>query len=140
MLILALVGLAVSLYLSYSKLLGVPVSCSLLSGCQAVEESKYSEIFGIPVAFLGVLFYMFLIISTFIRISEKYQTILTKLIFFATLIGFIYSIYLTYLELFVIFAICIYCVTSAVTSTGLFFVSLYENMVLSRNQNIKKYE
>jgi len=131
-LIFALVGLIVSLYLSYTKLSGVPIQCNILSGCQTVESSTYSIMFGIPVAVYGVIFYLSLVIATFFRVSAKYRFLVTKLIFIATVFGFLFSIYLTYLELYVIFAICIYCVLSAVISTILFFISLYETIMDSR--------
>ena len=133
-LFLAMLGLITSMYLTYSKLSGIPVRCSILSGCQTVEKSKYAVMFGIPVAFFGVLFYLSLIIATFLRTNEKYQQVITKLIFFATIVGFVFSIYLTYLELFVILAICIYCVISALTSTALFFIGLYENIIIRNNK------
>lgn len=128
-LILSLIGLLVSAYLSYSKLSGIPVKCSLLTGCETVEQSSYSMIFGIPVAVLGLVFYLSLIISTFFRVNINYKDLISKFVLIATAFGFIFSLYLTYLELYVIFAICAYCVLSALVSTGLFFVSIYENIV-----------
>jgi uncharacterized membrane protein len=139
-LLLILVGLIVSGYLAYAKFSGIPVNCSILSGCQTVEQSKYSVMFGVPVAVYGVLFYLGLIFATFIRINQKYKNLVTKLILLATTFGFLFSVYLTYLELYVIFAICVYCVVSAIISTALFFLSLYENIVVSSFLRFKKEE
>jgi len=133
LLIFSIIGLIVSIYLSYSTLSGIPVKCSLLSGCQTVEQSSYSRIFGIPVAIFGVLFYLTLIFFVFIRVDKKYQELISKFILYITTLGFLFSIYLTYLELYVIYAICMYCVLSAVASTGLFFISMYENITEYKN-------
>jgi len=133
LLIFAIIGLIVSLYLSYSTLSGIPVKCSLLSGCQIVEQSSYSRVFGIPVAVFGVLFYLTLIIGVFMRVDKKYQSLITKYMLYITTLGFLFSVYLTYLELYVIHAICMYCVISAIASTSLFFISMYENIKEYKN-------
>lgn len=131
-LFLACIGLVISMYLSYSEIIGIAPECSVISGCETVQESEYSHILGVPVAFLGVLFYISLVFASFLRLNIKFEKLLTKLLFLATLIGVLFSAYLTYIELYVIFAICIYCVLSAVVSVLLFFVSLYENMKKSQ--------
>ena len=127
-LFLAVIGLLISIYLSYSEIVGIPPKCTLLTGCEIVQESVYSHIFGVPVAFFGVLFYIFLISMTFIRLRFEFKKILAKVLLFITFLGFLFSIYLTYIELYIIFAICVYCVLSAIVSTLLFFTSLYENI------------
>ena len=100
---LSIAGILVSLYLTYAKLTATPLIC-LDKGCGIVQNSKYSEIFGIPVALLGVLYYFAMFIFVF-KDMEK----LAKL---SAITGIIFSVYLTYLELFVIDAICTWCVIS----------------------------
>jgi len=139
-LILGLLGLFISLYLTYTKISGTSPQCNLLSGCETVEQSSYSEVYGIPVALFGALFYLGIIVATFIRVIKKYKEVISKLLLIATFIGFIYSMYLTYLEVYVIFAICIYCVASAIISTALFFLNLYENIVISKLRLRNNYE
>lgn len=115
---LAVCGIAVSLYLTYVKLTGSPIKCTVGS-CDIVQNSKYAELFGIPVAVFGVLFYFLLFLFTY------YKTyVLLKL---WSLWGFIFSLYLTYLEIYVIKEICQWCVISAVLSTVAFFVALSIN-------------
>ncbi|MBC8100034.1 MAG: hypothetical protein H7Y11_11375 [Armatimonadetes bacterium] len=55
-LLLVLVGIGISGYLSYVKLTDVPMVCAANSvfNCEAVQSSAYSRIFGIPIAWLGL--------------------------------------------------------------------------------------
>ncbi len=111
--ILTIIGLLDSIYLSWLKLGRDEISCA--GGCDEVNSSIYAEIFGIPVAVLGVFAYIIILIILLLKNKNdfwnEYSTII---VFIFSLIGVIYSIYLTYLELFVIHAICPYCVVSAV--------------------------
>lgn len=108
--LIAVVGIAISAYLTWSHLRGVaPVCVGGGSGCDTVQTSRYSEILDIPVAALGLLAYAALLLSAVIR-GEKSAL----LGLFVALLGTLFSAYLTWLELFVIHAICQWCVVSAV--------------------------
>lgn len=107
---LAVAGLLISAYLTWSHLRGVaPVCVGGSSGCETVQTSRYSEILGIPVAALGLLAYAALLLSAALR-DER--AVLLGL--FVALVGTLFNAYLTYLELFVIRAICQWCVANAV--------------------------
>lgn len=110
---LALAGIFVSLYLTYTKFSNTKVICSF-GNCNVVQNSEYSTLLGIPVALLGVIYY-FLIFSLIFYKKSKF-------LFVVTLFGFLYSMYLTYLEIFVIKAICQWCVVSAVIATASFLI------------------
>ena len=112
---LSILGLAVSLYLTYVKLTNSPVRCKFGS-CEIVQNSEYAAIYGVPVAILGVLFYFILFALTYYQKME-YLKLWTG-------IGFAFSLYLTYIELFVIHAICEWCVLSAVFATLAFLIAL----------------
>ena len=103
--LLCIAGILVSMYLSYTKVTSSSIVCGY-EGCNKVQASKYSEIFGIPMGFFGIGFYFVL----FALINKNK----TKLVKYLLLWGIIYSTYLTYLELFVIKAICAWCVSSFV--------------------------
>lgn len=107
--VLAVAGLLISAYLTWSHLRGVaPVCVGGSSGCETVQTSRYSEILGVPVALLGVFAYAALLLSATLR-DER--AILFGL--FVALVGTLFNAYLTYLELFVIQAICQWCVANA---------------------------
>jgi uncharacterized membrane protein len=134
--IIALVGLLDSLYLTYQHFTFKSIEvCPIFGGCNEVLISKYSEIFDIPTAFFGVLFYSGVIVFTMLFIKLR-QVLYVKLLMAITTFGFLFTLWLVYLQLFVINAICFYCMISAVTSTTLFVfaILLYKLGLHSRSQ------
>lgn len=113
-LFLAILGVGIAGYLTYSSVIGGQVVCGL-SSCGVVNSSEYSKFLGIPVSILGLAFYLSLIVLLFLK--QK------KLFFLATLVGVIFSAYLTYLEAFVIHAWCQWCILSAWISASLFIIA-----------------
>jgi uncharacterized membrane protein len=122
-LVMAGLGLIDSIYLSWAKLTPGSVICSDSGSCDAVQNSPYSEIGGIPIALIGAFSYALII--AILAFEERIQGDLPLLAVFGLgLVGVIYSAYLTYLEIAVIHAICPYCVASAVLITGVLLVSI----------------
>lgn len=109
-----LAGTAIAGYLAAIRFLGEPPVCGPSRGCATVAASQYSEVLGIPVAFLGLGVSLVLVACSVLwwRRAER-QALLAAylLLLFATLIvgG------LTYLELFVIEAICVWCAAYAIS-------------------------
>ena len=119
MLVMALVGIADTAYLTADYFLGTGVKCLLLEGCEVVLTSSYSRMFGIPLAFFGLGFYM--LIFVLVSAADIYESKLVyKAILSAGIVGFLFSLYLLYLQIFVIEALCIYCLTSLLSSTVIF--------------------
>jgi uncharacterized membrane protein len=107
--ILALVGLGVASYLTYIHYQGIDPACGLGANCIKVQTSEWSKLAGVPVALLGLIGYVLILVSLFI--PGETGLMMGALI---ALTGFGFSAYLTYRELFSIYAICEWCVTSAV--------------------------
>ena len=122
---LAILGLAASAYLTYTHFTDSALAgCTETSGavnCGKVTTSAQSVVFGIPVAVLGLAFYVFLvaIMSPFAWRSRRREIALVRLLSLVVGIGFV--LYLLYAELFQIDAICLYC-TSVHIITFLLFV------------------
>lgn len=117
--ILALLGLGVAVYLAYVEITHVEAICGPIGECNIVQSSPYAQIFGMPIAVLGVLFYL---VVGFLWAGQKYLPgrwagLAGVELLGLTLAGLLFSIYLTWLELFVIQAICAWCVSSAVITT-----------------------
>ena len=124
-LVTALIGLIDSLYLTWLKVGKDEIIC--IGGCDVVNASKYSEIFGIPIAIFGALSYIAILgVILFWDRWNLIANMASYLFFGITLVGVLYSAYLTYLELAVIHAICPFCVVSAVVMLILFFISIVE--------------
>jgi uncharacterized membrane protein len=116
--VLTLLGLGVAGYLTYVHYEGIAPVCST-GGCERVQASSYSEIGAVPVALLGLIGYVGIGLSLFVKGDAG-----RALTFLLALIGFGFSAYLTYLELFVIDAVCQWCVASAVLMTALLVTSI----------------
>lgn len=122
---LSIIGLIDSVYLLWIKISGATAICSGFGDCDSVNNSQYSEFFGIPIALLGGFFYLtimaLLVLEWYRVIPSEWVRILT---FGLTVIAVLYSIYLTYLEIAVLEAICPFCVVSAVVAILLLIASL----------------
>jgi uncharacterized membrane protein len=115
LLVLVVAGLGISSYLTYTHWAHASVACGGIGSCNEVNSSRYAEVAGIPVAFLGALSYLALIASALAWLWWRPSGPAWPVMSFwgLSLVGSLYSAYLTYVEVFVLEAICIYCVASA---------------------------
>ena len=123
--VLAVIGIGVSLYLGSVEASGTEAVCGPVGDCNAVQQSEYATIFGIPVGILGIIGYGILLVGWIVAKTAKgrladFGMIAAALIAFG---GTLFSIYLTFLEPFVIGATCMWCLTSAVAITGLLWLT-----------------
>lgn len=104
--VLALAGIAVSalaLHAHYSTGLE-PCDINARWDCGIVNHSRYSMIYGFPVAIVGILGYAIIALSAFFR--QRWLTILLSVI------GLIFAIHLSLIEAHVLEVWCLYCVIS----------------------------
>jgi len=89
-----------------------------------VNNSVYAKIYGVPVAFIGLVGYLTLfgLALAALQATGPGQRRLLVLSFVLALGGVGFSAYLSYLELYVIEAICMWCVISAILITLLAFL------------------
>ena len=124
--LLALVGLLVATYLWLYKI-GVlgELKCGTGS-CEYVQTSPYAEVFGIPVALIGVVGYVVLFLIGLAGVQPRFATDRRIAVLLAVLatIGFAFTLYLTAIELFVLHAVCRWCVGSAVIMTAIWGLAL----------------
>ena len=122
---LSLAGLGTSGYLTYSHYADQATVCAGIGSCELVQTSEYSEILGVPVALMGLLFFFGLGALSLLRVILWRGEIewARPLAFSMTLGGTAFVSYLTYVELFVIDAICVWCVvTACITAASLLAV------------------
>ncbi len=114
LIVLTVVGLGVASYLTYIHYAGIKPICGRGGGtCLKVQTSRYSKIEGVPVALVGLIGYIAILISLLLPENERTRFATGAL----TLGGFGFSAYLTYREVFSLEAICEWCVSSAVIMT-----------------------
>ena len=107
---LALLGLAISIYLTWVHYAGIEPVCTGISDCERVQSSDYAELLGIPVAVIGLGGYAAILAS--LRLRVEVTALLSYL-------AVAFSGYLTWAELFRIEAICQWCVASAIASLAI---------------------
>jgi uncharacterized membrane protein len=121
--IVALVGLADSVYLTVQHFTAEPVPCSIISGCETVLTSAYAEFAGIPIAAFGAAAY-FLAFSLALLTVFGNRT-MWKLFGVLSVLMAGYTLWLLYLQAFVIGAFCQFCLISAITSITLLLIALF---------------
>ena len=119
---LCAVGAAISAYLLVADfVLGGAELCLTGQGCDAVRESRYSSVGGVPVSLLGVLGYGAMAAAAFLPLGRRAKW---NLLFWLSAAAVGFSAYLTYLELFIIEAICSWCVASAAIAVLVFALAV----------------
>jgi len=104
-----LAGTAIAGYLTVVHYSGGTPVCAVAHGCATVQQSRYAELGGVPVALLGVAGYVAILLS----LAGDGEAARTATAFLA-LAGFGFSAWLTYVEVARLDAICSWCVGSAI--------------------------
>jgi uncharacterized membrane protein len=123
---LVALGLIVTVYLSYVKLTDVPMACVAggAFNCDVVQNSAYSRLFGIPIAWLGLGTYLILgvllVLENRIGLLRDYGIIL---VFGIALFAFIYSVFLVYVQVAILQALCPWCLAHELIMTFFFIAA-----------------
>jgi uncharacterized membrane protein len=123
-LFLSIYGLAASIYLTITHFQPKALACvsNGTFNCEKVTQSPQSEIFGIPVAMLGLVFFvpmLLLCLPAAWRTADR-RIHLGRLVLSVTGVGMI--LYLIVAELFIIKSICLWCSSVHVTTFILFVI------------------
>ena len=129
---ISFIGLIDAIYLSYLHHLvsaggGCPTQDLPGLDCGVVLASDQAKLFGIPVAWLGVIGFLMLIVLSLDRYLNmdlertKYNKILLPI---TGIIGVIFGLYLTYAEAFIIHQWCPFCLIAFGLTLGATFFSL----------------
>jgi uncharacterized membrane protein len=118
--LVALIGLADSIYLTVHHFTAEPVPCSLIEGCEQVLTSSYAEIASIPLAAFGAAAYF---VAFSLAVLTAFGDVRMWRLFgvHATLMA-IFSGWLIYVQAAIIGAFCQFCLISAATSLILFLL------------------
>ncbi len=126
--VLAIIGIGVSAYLGFVETSGTEAVCGPVGDCNTVQQSQYATIFGIHIGLLGIVGYAVLLLGWIAARVGKGRFADVGAVTAALIAagGTLFSIYLTFLEPFVIGATCMWCLTSAVAITGLFWLTAHD--------------
>jgi uncharacterized membrane protein len=123
--ILTIIGLLVSIYMTIYKITSNDNMCIGSGDCKTVNASRYAEVYGIPVAVLGVAGYSAILAVLLLeRKPGFFQQNGTLLFFGLSLTGFLFTLYLIFVETVLIKAYCPFCITSQTVMTIIFIISV----------------
>ena len=100
-----------------------------------VNQGPYSQLFGIPVALIGIIGYLLLALAAGLKMKNPEDKSLSAFLLLASLGGFLFALYLSGLEAFVLHAWCIVCLTSQGLITALLVLSIL-NFLGEKNKNV----
>jgi len=119
---LILAEIALSIYIGISAN-GNTAFCSIGTDCEAVQNSIYGTIFGIKLAWFGVLCFSILFILFLIaRIRKKLYWMFGA----ASLIGAVFAVYFIGLQLFILKKFCNNCIIIDSIMILMFIIMVFE--------------
>jgi len=123
---ICIIGIGISTYMAYVETTQIAVVCGPVGDCNAVQQSEYARILGIPLGDLGVVGYLLILIAWIIGrfVKEPFATYANLAMLGLAAVGTLFSIYLTFLEPFVIGATCAWCITQAILMTLLLWLTV----------------
>ena len=131
LLVLAVLGMALSAYLSFTAWQGRLVAfCTEGAGCDVVLNSRWSTLFGMPTSFWGFLTYALLAAVAWNRFADTQW----RWAWVISLFGLLFSLYLTSISFFELKAACPYCLTSLGIMAVIFIMT-----TLQRPENLPKF-
>jgi len=123
--ILVVIGLLVSIYMTIYKVTSNDAMCLGSGDCSTVNASRYAEVYGIPVATIGIAGYFAILLTHWYERCDKFfEKNGPMLIFGMALTGFLFTLYLIYVEFAILDAICPFCLTSQISMTIIFIISV----------------
>jgi len=105
--LVALAGMAVAGYLTWVHYDEAALVCVAGGGCETVQESSYAELVGIPVALLGLVAY----VAVLVLVAWDTEPARTAVAAIA-IAGAAFAVYLVALQAFVIDAWCVWCLVN----------------------------
>lgn len=122
---LSVLGLAVSAYLTvehYSASATLACPETGVVNCTKVTTSTYSELVGVPVALLGLLYFATMVTLSAPAAWSSTNVWVHRARLAAVSLGAVFVLYLVWAELFRIDAICLWCTVVHVLAVALFAV------------------
>ncbi|WP_374970530.1 vitamin K epoxide reductase family protein [Terrabacter sp. BE26] len=130
---ISLAGLAVSVYLTFEHFTSnATLACSIggVVDCAKVTTSAWSTFLGVPVALLGVVFFVVALGLCLPRVWRRPEPWLDAVRLGWLTVGLGMALYLVWAELYRIHAICLWC-TAVHVATFLLWITVLFGQILS---------
>ncbi|MGZ9222084.1 MAG: vitamin K epoxide reductase family protein [Anaerolineales bacterium] len=123
--VLTVIGLLVATYMTIYAITSNDNMCIGSKDCSVVNASRYSKVYGIPVAVLGVAGYAAILAVLLLERRIGFLQQNGSLVFFGlSLTGFLFTLYLIFVEVALIKAYCPFCIASQTAMTLIFILSV----------------
>lgn len=132
-LLVTVIGLGVASYLTYEHFTAsTTLACpeTGIINCQKVTTSEQSHVFGIPVAVLGLVFFIPMLVACLPAMWRNPHPVIRLGRLAYVIVGMAFVFYLVYAELFVLDAICLWCTAVHVLTFILFVVVAFATAVI----------
>ncbi len=125
-LVLSVCGFFVAKHIRKHKTQNVPLVCPIGFDCNAVVHSDYSKFMGLPVEFLGMIYYALLslayLVSFFVPAMMSVHSV--GFMILASFLAFLFSVYLIGVQIFVLKKGCSWCIVSSCISAVIFIFTM----------------
>jgi uncharacterized membrane protein len=127
-LVLSVLGLLDAGYQTYTHFSNTGlVGCSAKGdACVVVQTSSYAWVFGIPVAVLGLAFFVFMVVINSPQAWRAKNPLIHRLRLASVVVGMLFVLYLIYNELIRIGQVCPYCTSVHIITFLLFALIVYQ--------------
>lgn len=121
----ACAGFAISAYIHHKKKAGEVLVCPIGTSCERVTHSEYSSFAGIPLEYLGMLYYLTMVLSygAFLVSPSLALPGAEFVLLGVSILAVLFSSYLVFLQAFTLREWCTWCLISAVLSAVILAVS-----------------
>ncbi len=121
----ALAGFFIAFYIQQKKRQHQTLVCPLHADCDTVVHSEFSSFLGVPLEYLGMLYYALVASSylAFLALPTLATQLATFLILSISAAAFLFSLYLTFIQAFYLKQWCSWCLLSAILSTTVFVLA-----------------
>ena len=124
-LVLVVIGILVSVYMTIYKLTDNNAMCLGSGGCSRSTPAAIRKFMAFPVGLVGVVGYAAILVLHLLENRNDFmRRNATLFIFGLALTGFLFTLYLVYVEIAILKALCPFCLTSQVTMTIIFIISV----------------
>lgn len=126
--VLAVAGLGLSIYLTIVELAPAALICSStgIVNCANVLHSPEGHIIGIPVAYFGLAFYVYLAALLSPWVWQRRELSIQRLRLASIVVGMLFVLYLVFAELIEIGNICIWCTSVHIVTFVLFVLIVFD--------------
>ena len=129
--LLGVIGMCLAGYLTYVHYNEDALVCTV-GGCETVQQSDYSTMFGVPIAIFGFLMFLTVTLLAVARMTDRGplpSDMATMAAWTLLLTSLLYYAYLTYVEIWELEAVCQWCVMSSIVALLMFAI---ESVLLTR--------